>query len=288
MYQQYEAWQYGNCPEWLQLGVVPITAGALLAESNYEVRPRLLKEYYLVWLRGGSGSMQSKGHQFHLKKWDLFLLFPGVVHAYQTDPQDLFDMFWIGFQGVSAKSLVEAAGFSPEAPVFSCAGHPQLLQSLENLSQISAQGNLSNCLAAGGSLLQVFGALLAARMVYTAPVMQRQSLSSLVTIAHNYINVHYPEPITIAEISSYVGVSRATLAALFRTEMGQTPSQYLCYVRIKHAAALLCQTSLPIHKVAHRVGYNDALYFSKVFSTQYGIAPSRFRILAQNTDDAPF
>lgn len=144
MYQRYEAWHYGNCPEWLQLGVVPITAGALLAESNYEVRPRLLKEYYLVWLRGGSGSMQSKGHQFHLKKWDLFLLYPGVVHAYQTDPQDLFDMFWIGFQGVSAKSLVETAGFSPEAPVFSCAGHPQLLQSLENLSQISAQGNLSN------------------------------------------------------------------------------------------------------------------------------------------------
>jgi len=83
-------------------------------------------------------------------------------------------------------------------------------------------------------------------------------------------------------------VSRVTLTKLFHAELGQTPAEYIQYVRMKHAVMLLNQTEFPIHEIARRVGYSDALYFSKVFSRNYGVSPSRFRALSYLANTQPF
>ena len=286
MYQRYQAWQYVNSPPWLQLGVAPVSAGFLLAEPNYEVRPRILPDYYLVWIRDGSGTLQSRGKSFSFSKGALYMLFPNIVHAYQTCPDDLIDMFWIGFQGVSAGNLVRCAGFTPDHPLHCCKEKTALFQALERMAALGGEKSISNFLMTAGALEQVFGLLLKEHSDFLPPLDSSTPRSAVVTMAHHYVNTHYPEAISIAQLASTVGVSRATLAALFRCELGQTPSEYICYVRMQSAISLLLQTELSIEKIAGRVGFNDPLYFSKVFSAQYGVSPSRFRKLVHA--ESPF
>ena len=287
MYQYYKAWQYGPPPHWIQTAVTPITAGALKAGPSYEVRPRILPHYYLVWLTAGHGMLQCADQNIPIQGGDLFLLFPNSVHAYQTDPHDLLEMFWIGFSGVSARKMVESAGFTPDSPVCTIAEKPDLTEALKLLSQISQEDTLSSYLDACGKLLSVFSHLISPVCVLPS-ASDHNRFSALATIAHNYINTHYPEPISVTKLSQQLGVSRVTLTNLFHAELGQSPAEYIQYVRMKHAVSLLSHTDLPIGEIAGKVGFEDPLYFSRVFSKNYGVPPSRFRALSRFANNHPF
>ena len=287
MYQYYKAWQYSPPPHWIQTAITPVTAGTLKAGPSYEVRPRILPDYYLVWLTAGRGMLQSGEQNIPVKGGDLYLLFPNSVHAYQTDPSDLLEMFWIGFSGVSAKKMVESTGLTPACPVFSDSENPDLVGALHLLSQIPQEDNLNSYLDACGKLLSVFSHILKAPSVKDSGTEEKH-FSALATIAHNYINTHYPESISVSGISKQLGVSRVTLTNLFHNELGQSPAEYIQYVRMKHAVSLLSHTELPIAQIARKVGYEDPLYFSRVFVKNYGVPPTRFRALCQAANTQPF
>ena len=112
MFRQYEAYAFAGGLYKQHSGITPVGMGSLAAEPNYEVRPRVMKDYYLVYLSEGAGELRSEGRTFPLRAGDLYVLFPGVVHAYRTDPDDLIRMFWIGFSGADVPELVETARFS--------------------------------------------------------------------------------------------------------------------------------------------------------------------------------
>ncbi len=277
LFRHYEAYAFENGMDRQHTGLAPVGMGSLDAQPNYEVRPRVMQDYYLVWLRRGAGELRSEGKRFSLRAKDLYLLFPGVVHAYATDPRDLMEMFWIGFNGADVPQLVETARFSPGAPVFSAAGFPEIEAIMDEMIASGQDTRPSGFYSLCGSLYRLFGKLMALRTPNAPRGDRERAHSRIVNDAHNFLNIHYAQPVAIADVAAHIGVSRATLAALFRKELGVTPSDYLAYVRLKQAANLLKNTTLSIAEVAHSVGYVDALYFSKVFAKRYGMPPSRYR-----------
>lgn len=59
--------------------------------------------------------------------------------------------------------------------------------------------------------------------------------------------------------------------------MGFTPMQYILSIRISSAQSLLETTEYNIAEIAAIVGYDDPLYFSRLFKKQIGVSPSEFR-----------
>jgi len=92
----------------------------------------------------------------------------------------------------------------------------------------------------------------------------------------SYLLSHYHRPLTLAQIALSVGCSPAYLCRRFRELTDQTPFQYLRTIRIDAAKRLLL-SEVPIGRVAEMVGFDDPLYFSKVFSGQTGESPQSFR-----------
>ena len=70
------------------------------------------------------------------------------------------------------------------------------------------------------------------------------------------------------------------LRKLFKKEMGITPHQYLCEKRLDTAAESLASVyndNDNIADVARQCGFNEPLYFSRMFKKRYGISPSFYR-----------
>ena len=54
---------------------------------------------------------------------------------------------------------------------------------------------------------------------------------------------------------------------------------YLTELRIQKACELLDNSDLRIAEIASRVGYDDKLYFSRIFRQHTGLPPTAYRTL---------
>jgi len=84
-------------------------------------------------------------------------------------------------------------------------------------------------------------------------------------------------PWTIADLARQSNVSRATLAARFREQVGLPPLAYLTRWRLTLASDLLADPQLTLAAIARSVGYGSPFTFSTAFKKQFGVSPTRYR-----------
>ena len=82
-------------------------------------------------------------------------------------------------------------------------------------------------------------------------------------------------------ICQLMGMSRTALHLKMTALTGMSISRYIRALRLRKARELLASSSLNISEVAYAVGFEDPKYFSRVFSEEFGIAPTKFRDSAQ-------
>lgn len=86
------------------------------------------------------------------------------------------------------------------------------------------------------------------------------------------------EPLSLVDISGYVGLSRRQIERLFRTGLGMSPARYYLEIRLDRARHLLLQSNMPIVDVAIACGFVSASHFSKCFREMYGTSPAAARL----------
>src|SRR5699024_834698 len=92
-----------------------------------------------------------------------------------------------------------------------------------------------------------------------------------------YIENQYSEDLSLEQIDQEFHISTATLSRLFKEFSDDTPINYLINYRLEKAKNLIAEnSSLSIKEVAQSVGYEDSLYFSKLFKKRFGESPSFF------------
>jgi AraC-like DNA-binding protein len=84
-------------------------------------------------------------------------------------------------------------------------------------------------------------------------------------------------PWTVAELASESAVSRSTLAARFKAEVGQGPLDYLTGWRIELASARLREGTETLATIARRVGYGSESALSTAFKRVTGMSPRTYR-----------
>jgi transcriptional regulator GlxA family with amidase domain len=93
------------------------------------------------------------------------------------------------------------------------------------------------------------------------------------TEAVTLMEANIEEPISLDELSSYVGISRRQLERLFQKHLNCVPTRYYLNLRLNRARLLLLQTSKSIVDIALACGFISAPHFSKCYRDLYGIPP---------------
>ena len=95
--------------------------------------------------------------------------------------------------------------------------------------------------------------------------------------AVTYFNENYNQDISIENYSQTRGMSVSWFIRNFKKYTGMTPMQFIVSLRVNNAQILLEQTNYSIYEIAKIVGYDDQLYFSRLFRKQKGVSPSQYR-----------
>ena len=91
---------------------------------------------------------------------------------------------------------------------------------------------------------------------------------------------HRNEPLSVVDLARAVNVSPSYLRRLFRSQFGESPSQYDRNVRLDQARELILTTFLSVKEVMVAVGWRDPSHFSREFKRRHGVGPRDLRVHA--------
>lgn len=110
------------------------------------------------------------------------------------------------------------------------------------------------------------------------PLTRRDPMcKDLAARAKNHINQNYMQDIVVKDLAGRLAIHPSYLSTIFKKETGRTISNYITEVRIEKACGLLKDTNASISEISQKVGYNDLLYFYKVFKKITGKTTMEFR-----------
>lgn len=105
----------------------------------------------------------------------------------------------------------------------------------------------------------------------------RQTDSLRVNKVQDYVEEHFMEEIRLSTLADMVGMTSVSFSRFFRQSTGQTFSDYLISVRLKHASRLLLDSRLPIAEICFECGFNNLSNFNRIFKKNKHCAPKVYR-----------
>lgn len=93
----------------------------------------------------------------------------------------------------------------------------------------------------------------------------------------DYINTHYAENFSLAELAEHQQLSVPYLSSFFNKQMGISFSQYYTDVKLEHAVYELTATDDSIETVAANNGFPEPHAFVRAFKKKYNQLPSTYR-----------
>jgi AraC family transcriptional regulator, exoenzyme S synthesis regulatory protein ExsA len=83
--------------------------------------------------------------------------------------------------------------------------------------------------------------------------------------------------LTLAEYAKLSCKSIPTFKREFKKVFKDSPGRWVMKKRLKMAAEMLENTSLPISEITYECGFENQTHFSRTFKSKYGLSPSQYR-----------
>lgn len=106
---------------------------------------------------------------------------------------------------------------------------------------------------------------------------QHQHTDDQILKSQAYIEQHYPDDISIDEVSALSNIGKRNFIRRFKAATNNTPIEYLQRVRIEAAKKALEDKDWQLDEVMNRTGYKDIKTFRMIFKRMTGLSPRDYR-----------
>ncbi|WP_084956548.1 helix-turn-helix transcriptional regulator [Thermoactinospora rubra] len=231
------------------------------------VGPRTMRNHVAVVVTEGKGWFRhGAGPLLEVAAPAVLWLFPGVPHHYAPyDPG--WTEWFVDFTGPAVAAYQGLGFLDPAAPVTPLTTADLPVQAIGRIARACRLGSPYLEVETSAIVHDVLVALRRCRADEHPggePVLARLARDACL-------------PLSVTEHARRLGMPPAELRQVVRRLTGSSPKDYLLTVRLNRAKDLLATSGLPVAAVARRVGYDDAAYFTRIFTRRVGLPPSEFR-----------
>lgn len=246
-------------------------------------------EMELIYIKKGIGTITVDFKSYTVTAGTIALIIPGQLHSIEQHEQDRMEYENIIFHpGILISKKTDTSYTELLAPLLSGALSVPLLYTpdtphySEIAACIDANDEISRTNPAGyqfyikSQLFMLFFILVGKCRLKEPPKKDYKSLEKMKLIL-KYIENHYMDKITIADVAGEVELSQSHFMKYFKTTMGTSFIDYLNDYRLTMAQRLLVSSESQILDIAAEVGFENLSYFNRTFKKHFHMTPREYR-----------
>lgn len=119
--------------------------------------------------------------------------------------------------------------------------------------------------------------ILQALQIGEQDLLRRQPTIDRTDSVMNYIEHHYCEELSIAELAVMFDLTPNYLSSLLKSRKNIKFTDYLTALRLRKAKELLLSTDLSVKEISEQVGYHSQSHFTKLFLKNVNYTPAEFK-----------
>jgi len=246
-------------------------------------RPRGRLDYQLLYVASGKTHFFFNGKEEIVPAGYMVLYQPRQEQHYEYYGEEKPEVYWVHFTGRDVKNILRRFEIPMDKNVF-FSGVPSAYQHL--FKEMIRE--LQTCRTGYQELLEMY-----LRQIFLLIQRTRQESSPSISTylqkemehAQQYFQEHYNEDIQIKDYAKSRSMSVSWFLRNFKEFVGKPPAQYLLTLRMNNAVSLLETTDYNVTEISAIIGYDNPLYFSRLFKKHKGVSPSEYRKLLQKKGD---
>lgn len=241
---------------------------------NWE-QGRTLDEFQIILVSDGAGTFETESlPPSRYEAPFLFVVFPGVWHRYQPDPETGWQESWVGFRGKFAESMLSAGTLAHDRPIHQIGNSEMLLAQVQLIQdEVKAEAHGFR-LIAGTALMQILA------LATTLPERKAEEdhpMRKVVRRACFLMRQRSDSPLLPEELAAELNTGYTYFRRMFRKYTGISPKRYHSQLRLQRVKRLLRDSSSSISDVADKFGFASPFHFSNWFKKETGLSPRDWR-----------
>ena len=232
------------------------------------------RDYQILYVANGKTHFWFDGREEIVSTGHMVLYKPEEIQKYVYYLEDNPEVFWIHFTGSDVKNILAYHGISLDEHVFYCGVLPDykaLFRKIIQELQLCRYGYEDYIASLFNDILLLVDRQQHEQKKATGDIQEQ------IERAAAYFNENYNTKISIDDYAESLHISTNGFIHNFKQYAGMSPAQYILSLRMVNAQSLLERTTYNIKEISEIVGYENPLYFSRVFKKEIGKSPAQYR-----------
>ena len=223
----------------------------------------------------GCGYLEYQGQQYTLPPGHMFWIDCRKRQSYRTHPATgHWRVMWIHFYGANAQFYYDLfLSHNGGSPVTALAEHSPVYPLLSALLESDSGSNQQRQDLQTANFLHQLISECALSVVGINPI---DDVPQTIQSVRLYLMEHYRQKLTLDKLGKQFNLNPFYLQKQFKRYIGQSPTEYLIYLRMTKAKELMRTTNKSISEIANLVGFENLGYFTRRFKQQEGTTPHEY------------
>lgn len=232
------------------------------------------KDYQLLYIASGKSHFFIDGKEHIVTAGHMVIFHPDEPQHYKYYKEDRTSVYWVHFTGSQVEKILEHYNIIRGEKIIYSGTSPDFQWLFGQIIQ-----ELQLCRKQYDEMLTLLlrNIFILIRRSLEINKNFTDTMEKEVSYAIYYFRDNFNKEINVDEYAQSLNISVSWFIRCFRQITGMTPLQYVINIRISNAQMLLETSDYTISQIAESVGYENALYFSRLFHKQTGISPKEYR-----------
>ncbi len=256
----------------------PTALGYYPRAYDHQMRRIGHDDFIMLYCASGAGELVTESYQGQVVSGDLIVLPPGSKHRYASQDKSPWTLFWCHFRGDHASNFYQQMPLRANNPILHGSNDLTLQNSFSSLIRTVRKAyNISDYIHVANHLRHTLALIEPLyRQSISSPIRTILSEASVSEI-REYMRDNLHKQLSLDDLARISKLSKYHFNRKYKALTGYSPLQHFIQLKIEQACFLLESSHLRIADIAFQLGYDDPLYFSRVFRKVMAVSPSQYR-----------